>query len=457
MEIARGDVRLTLPAWMVPGQAADCIVATMGFGRRVVGAVGEGVGFDVFPLRGRDEPPVLRKAGGSAALASTEHHDPIVSDAGEYRAPRHAGDVPLPAPAGHCGAREQLYRRHPPGPAAWGMSIDLNACIGCNACVVACQAENNIPVVGKQQVLREREMHWLRIDRYYEGDADAPDMLLQPMLCMHCEEAPCEVVCPVGATVHDDEGLNVMVYNRCVGTRFCSNNCPYKVRRFNYYALRRARSTRPPMARNPEVTVRARGVMEKCTFCLQRIAAARIAADAENRPIGDGEVVTACQAACPTQAFSFGNIADAGGDGRRSASRARSTMRCWRTRTPIRASPTRRGCATAIQARARRERHRAASRRSGRAAGQTTAGDDRRMSAPLRCASSAFRLVVAGWRRSAALTVLLLASPSVLAVLRRRRHLGHRLAGRLGLRDHQLRLVDRASPAAAPSSPPCSS
>ena len=171
------------------------------------------------------------------------------------------------------------------------------------------KAENNVPVVGKDEVLREREMHWLRIDRYYEGPAEAPRVLLQPMLCMHCEEAPCEVVCPVGATMHDAEGLNVMVYNRCVGTRFCSNNCPYKVRRFNYFAFARD-EVRSIQSRNQEVSVRARGVMEKCSFCLQRIAAARIDADKEDRAIRDGEVVTACQAACPTQAISFGNIRD---------------------------------------------------------------------------------------------------------------------------------------------------
>jgi molybdopterin-containing oxidoreductase family iron-sulfur binding subunit len=169
-------------------------------------------------------------------------------------------------------------------------------------------AENNIPTVGKEQVIREREMHWLRIDRYYEGPVENPATFFQPVLCMHCENAPCEIVCPVGATVHDSEGLNVMVYNRCIGTRFCSNNCPYKVRRFNYFAFSHEEH-RPAVARNPEVSVRGRGVMEKCTFCLQRIAAARIVADAENRPVGAEEVHTACQAACPTQAFTFGNMA----------------------------------------------------------------------------------------------------------------------------------------------------
>ncbi len=187
------------------------------------------------------------------------------------------------------------------------MSVDLNACIGCNACVVACQAENNIPVVGKDEVLRQREMHWLRIDRYYQGTPEEPRISFQPMLCMHCEQAPCETVCPVGATMHDSEGLNVMVYNRCIGTRFCSKNCPYKVLRFNYFDFTGA-ERRAIESRNPDVTVRARGVMEKCTFCIQRIAEARAVADRENQPVG--EVVTACQAACPTQALTFGNLAD---------------------------------------------------------------------------------------------------------------------------------------------------
>ena len=309
VEIARGDTRITLPAWVVPGQAPGTLIAFMGFGRTDVGYVGDGVGHDVFPLTAGSGPPTLRKSGGTTPVACTEHHDPIFSDAGEYV--RHGTLDDLAALEPRPEPLPSLYRRHPPGPAAWGMSIDLNACIGCNACVVACMAENNVPVVGKEQVIHQREMHWLRIDRYYEGEPDAPDILMQPVLCMHCEEAPCEPVCPVAATQHDAEGLNVMTYNRCVGTRFCSNNCPYKVRRFNYFDYTRTEK-RAPQARNPEVTVRGRGVMEKCTFCLQRIAAARIVADAENRPVAADEVVTACQAACPTSVFSFGNMAEGG-------------------------------------------------------------------------------------------------------------------------------------------------
>jgi molybdopterin-containing oxidoreductase family iron-sulfur binding subunit len=200
-----------------------------------------------------------------------------------------------------------LYPVHEYDSYAWGMTVDLDACIGCNACAIACQAENNIPVVGPGQVAQGREMHWIRIDLYREEKGNRTHF--QPMACQHCENAPCEVVCPVGATMHDSEGLNVQVYNRCVGTRFCSNNCPYKVRHFNFFQY----SNNDPSAAahaNPDVTVRQRGVMEKCTYCVQRISHARITAQKEGRAIRDGEVVTACQATCPTQAIVFGNIND---------------------------------------------------------------------------------------------------------------------------------------------------
>jgi Fe-S-cluster-containing dehydrogenase component len=203
-----------------------------------------------------------------------------------------------------------LYPEKSPAKNAWGMVIDLDSCIGCNACVVACTAENNVPIVGKDQVKIGREMHWLRIARYYTGEVEAPRSLFQPVPCMHCEDAPCEMGCPVHATTHSPEGVNQMVYNRCIGTRTCSSYCPYKVRRFNFYDYRNAPESPEQAAHNPGVTVRSRGVMEKCTYCTQRIEAAHVAADKEKRPLRDGEVVTACQSACPTRAITFGNIND---------------------------------------------------------------------------------------------------------------------------------------------------
>ena len=330
--LANGDVvelslkgrSLNAPVWILPGQAEGSVTLSLGYGRQRAGRIGNGVGVDAFAIR--PEQPAwfatgltLRRTGEEYPLAVTQDHfrmenrdlvqtgslaqfqenEHFLEHGDNRREETHRPDE-LPT----------LYPKHENPEYAWGMAIDQTACIGCNACVVACQAENNVPIVGKEQVIIGREMHWLRIDRYFRGALEDPDAYFQPMMCVHCEDAPCELVCPVGATVHSHEGLNQMVYNRCVGTRYCSNNCPYKVRRFNF--LKYTDDTTPvlKLLRNPDVTVRTRGVMEKCTYCVQRINSARIEAQKENREIRDGEVVTACQAACPTRAIVFGNLND---------------------------------------------------------------------------------------------------------------------------------------------------
>jgi molybdopterin-containing oxidoreductase family iron-sulfur binding subunit len=318
LELRFHQYRVTAPAWISPGQAEDSVTVHFGYGRTRVGRVGFGAGFDAYRLRTSAEPWIgqglaLKKTGARKELATTQRHHSMegrqlvrVATVGDFQ--RHPE---LVHEMGHePPSHLTLNPAHPNPFNAWGMAIDTNVCIGCNACVVACQAENNIPVVGKNEVARGREMHWLRIDRYYAGQPENPQILHQPVPCMHCENAPCESVCPVGATVHSSEGLNEMVYNRCVGTRYCANNCPYKVRRFNFYQYADFDTAAEKLGRNPNVTVRSRGVMEKCTYCVQRINQARIEAKKENRPIRDGEVVTACQQACPTQAISFGDIKD---------------------------------------------------------------------------------------------------------------------------------------------------
>ena len=306
------------PVWPMPGHPAGSITLHLGYGRTHAGGVGDGAGTNTYALRTLDAPWFgvglgVRKVGEGHRFASTQNHHSM-----EGRNLIRAGTVAqfeqdpdfIHAMDPHT-PDISLYPKVNYEGNAWGMAVDLNACIACNACVTACQAENNIPIVGKEEIERGREMHWIRLDHYYQGDDLAnPETYHQPVMCMHCENAPCEVVCPVGATMHDHEGLNAMIYNRCVGTRYCSNNCPYKVRRFNFLQYSDLETESLALQRNPEVTVRSRGVMEKCTYCVQRISAARISAKLEERPLGEGDVVTACQAVCPTGAIVFGDIND---------------------------------------------------------------------------------------------------------------------------------------------------
>jgi MoCo/4Fe-4S cofactor protein with predicted Tat translocation signal len=312
LTISANGHNVQAPFFVLPGQAPDCITLPLGFGRRA-GGLGIDVGFDAYQLRNRGTPwlvdtVTLSKTSKTLRLATTQGHDRVAG-----RDLIHEGTLAEyqknPKFLEQQRDEESLYPSYSYPRYAWAMAIDLNSCIGCQACVVACQAENNVPIVGKDQVLDQRVMHWLRIDRYYSGSPDNPDIAFEPMPCMHCEDAPCEVVCPVHATVHDHEGLNLMVYNRCVGTRFCSNNCPYKVRRFNFFDYT-SKNDRPAQSWNPQVTVRERGVMEKCTYCIQRVRMAQIDADKEDRLVRDGKIQTACQQSCPTQAIIFGNRND---------------------------------------------------------------------------------------------------------------------------------------------------
>jgi molybdopterin-containing oxidoreductase family iron-sulfur binding subunit len=295
-------------AWIVPGQEAETVLLTCGYGRDLESGAGDG-GANAFTLTATQQPwhrqgITLHATGDVETVATTQpFHAMDGYDFVRRVAAPDAAVEKKPRPA-------SFFPEWKPDSPAWGMSIDLDLCIGCNACVTACDAENNVPMVGRELVTAGRSMHWLRIDHYSEGDLANPRFAFQPVPCMHCEQAPCEMGCPVNATVHSSDGLNLQVYNRCIGTRTCSAYCPYKVRRFNWFDFT-AQDPEPIRAmRNPDVTVRQRGVMEKCTYCVQRIREARITADLETRDVRDGEVVTACQQACPTKAIVFGNILD---------------------------------------------------------------------------------------------------------------------------------------------------
>jgi molybdopterin-containing oxidoreductase family iron-sulfur binding subunit len=338
LRLKLGQRELTVPAYVLPGQAPNSVAVALGYGRTAAGHVGgsqslgvEPVGANAYALRTTGAMHFgtgleIEPTGETYPLASVQNHHAI-DTVGQEGIAKRLGQLVREATLAYYVEHPEFAKHkvhHPPLESLWdepsfdgrrwGMSIDLSKCIGCGACVVACQAENNIPIVGKQRVSEGREMHWLRIDRYFRGPAEEPQVAHQPVACQQCELAPCEQVCPVAATVHSKEGLNDMVYNRCVGTRYCANNCPYKVRRFNYFnyhtELKRAENEPVKMVYNPEVTIRSRGVMEKCTYCVQRIQNVKIDAKNQRRPIADGEIKTACQQACPAQAIEFGDLSD---------------------------------------------------------------------------------------------------------------------------------------------------
>jgi molybdopterin-containing oxidoreductase family iron-sulfur binding subunit len=334
VELEANGSRLELPLYVLPGQAPLSLTLALGYGRSAAGRVGNGVGANAYVLRSSDAPHVvsgvrLKGTGRRYRLATTQDHHAIDTLGFEARNLRigelvreatldhYLEDPHVIEHQGHHPPLLSLWKEHEYQGEQWGMAVDLNACIGCNACVIACQAENNVPVVGRQQVLDQREMHWIRVDRYFRSEpgqrpheVERAAVVFQPVACVQCENAPCEQVCPVAATQHTRDGLNAMAYNRCIGTRYCANNCPFKVRRFNFFNYHKELTQLESQLFNPEVTVRSRGVMEKCTFCVQRIEAARIVAGNERRAIGDGEIVPACAQTCPAQAITFGNLND---------------------------------------------------------------------------------------------------------------------------------------------------
>ncbi|RPI25829.1 MAG: 4Fe-4S dicluster domain-containing protein [Chloroflexota bacterium] len=332
VELRFSGLSVEAPVWIVPGLPDNTVVVHLGYGRTAPGSLSEGLGFNAYALRTAGAQwfgygVEIHKLNRRYRLANTQDHHALEgrilarsATLEEFQQnPNFAHELEQTGLEGPEGQPEDEVLPQPPSlypeydygdNYAWGMAINLNTCIGCNACVVACQSENNIPVVGKDQVIVGRELHWIRIDTYFQGGLENPQTIFEPVPCMHCEKAPCEPVCPVAATVHSSEGLNEMVYNRCIGTRYCSNNCPYKVRRFNFLQYSEQDLVPLKMVNNPEVTVRSRGVMEKCTYCVQRINNARVEAETEGRPIRDGDVVPACAQACPADAILFGNIND---------------------------------------------------------------------------------------------------------------------------------------------------
>ncbi len=317
VEVKVGNKKLKLPLHIQPGLHSDVVAISVGYGRTEAGAVGNNIGQNAFQLstiRNNKAlfaglPVELKKTGETHSLVTTQGHDSmegrqivVTATNKDYQESKSANI--------HHHHTWSIWSGHQYNGHKWGMSLDLNSCTGCSSCMTACQSENNIHVVGKKYVMQGREMHWIRIDRYYTGDIENAETVFQPVMCQHCDNAPCETVCPVAATVHSNEGLNEMLYNRCVGTRYCSNNCPYKVRRFNWFNYAKLIEKPMHMALNPEVTVRTRGVMEKCTFCVQRIKEGKNKAKTENRQLKDGDIKVACQVACPTSAITFGDLND---------------------------------------------------------------------------------------------------------------------------------------------------
>lgn len=341
VRLEAGGHSLELPAYVMPGQADGSLALSLGFGRNFGSRVADGVGFNTYVLRGPASADVatgvtISKTGKTYQIVSTQDHH-LIDEVGFKERERRVHDLVREANLEDYKhhpefAKHQVH--HPPlnslwpepqyNDQKWGMTIDLSSCTGCSACIVACQAENNIPVVGRERVSEGREMSWIRLDRYFTGEPEDAKVVSQPVACHHCEMAPCEQVCPVAATVHTDEGLNDMVYNRCIGTRYCSNNCPYKVRRFNFFNYRKKMDKLEMLGQNPEVTVRSRGVMEKCSYCVQRIQAAKITAKKEGRAVRDGEITPACAQTCPAQAITFGDLNDKGSQVHQAAKSDRS-------------------------------------------------------------------------------------------------------------------------------------